>query len=208
VVYGLGDLMKKIITYSVIFSILAIILTKLFIPLFIGNPNLGSTPVVLAAVLCPWPVGIIVGIIKGIGASLWTGKWYVEFPAGVGDALMAAFTYRLSKKIKAEYAVVTGQISRYIFTSGMVALFIALMITSRWATPTINTLFSVLSQRLSNSLPALSFLTNNPGFLASFAIAWIDTSFPAVTLSIIANAIVAFVIIKILGKRLSSLIGK
>jgi len=200
--------MKKIIMYSVIFGVLAIILTKLFVPLFIGNPNLGSTPVVLAAVLCPWPVGIIVGIIKGIGASIWTGKWYVEFPAGVGDALMAAFTYRLSRKIKAEYAVVVGQLSRYIFTSGAVALFIASMVTSGWASSIINALFSSLSQRLIESLPALAFLAENPGFLASFAIVWIDTSFPAVTLSIVANAIVAFVIIKILGKKLSSLINK
>lgn len=200
--------MKKIIMYSVIFGVLAIILTKLFVPLFIGNPNLGSTPVVLAAVLCPWPVGIIVGIIKGIGASIWTGKWYVEFPAGVGDALMAAFTYRLSRTFKAEHAVVAGQLSRYICTSGAVALFIALMVTSGWTSPVINALFSSLSQRLTESLPALSFLAENPGFLASFAIVWIDTSFPAVTLSIVANAIVAFVIIKILGKRLSSLISK
>ncbi|KYK31428.1 MAG: hypothetical protein AYK19_03965 [Theionarchaea archaeon DG-70-1] len=194
---------SRIIAYSGIFGALAIVMTRLVVPLHFGNPNLGSTPVIVAAVVCPWPVGFIVGIIKGIGVSLWTGVWYIELPAGVGDALMAAFAYKLSKKIKAEYAVVAGQFSRYIFTSGMIALFIALMLASGGATPDITAVFTSLSQRLSESMPALAFLSENPGFFAFFAIIWIAISFPAVTLSIIANVIVAFVVVKVLGRRLS-----
>jgi thiamine transporter ThiT len=43
-----------------------------------GNPNFGSTPVMLAAVFLPWPVGVITGIIKGIGVSIWTGKVFAR----------------------------------------------------------------------------------------------------------------------------------
>jgi hypothetical protein len=192
---------SKIIAYSGVFGALAIVMTRLVVPLHFGNPNLGSTPVIIAAVLCPWPVGFIVGIIKGIGVSLWTGVWYIELPAGVGDALMAALAYKLSKKIQAKYAVLVGQFSRYILTSGMIALFIALMLASGGATPEITSVFSSLSERLAESMPALSFLTENPGFFGFFAILWIAISFPAVTLSIIANAFVAFVVVAVLEKK-------
>jgi ABC-type Co2+ transport system permease subunit len=42
--------------------------------------------------------------------------------AGVGDSFMAIFTNKLSKRINVLYSVIIGQISRYLFTSGMVAL--------------------------------------------------------------------------------------
>ncbi len=194
---------SKILVYSVVFGALALVMTPVIVPLPFGNPNLGSTPVIVAAVLCPWPVGFIVGIIKGIGASLWSGIWYTELPAGVGDALMAAFAYRLSKKIKAEYAVVAGQLSRYIFTSGAVALFMALMLVSGAATPDMTVAFSGISQRLSASMPVLSFLTENPGFLAFFAMIWITVTYPSVTLSIIANTVVALLAVIILKRKFS-----
>lgn len=195
---------SKTLVYSAVFGALAIVLARLVVPLPFGNPNLGSTPVIVAAVLCPWPVGFIVGIIKGIGASLWTGVWYVELPAGVGDALMAALAYKLSKKIKAEYSVVAGQLSRYVFSSGAVALFMALMLASGAATPDMTAAFSNISQRLSESLPVLSFLTKNPGFLTFFAITWITISYPSITLSIIANTVAAILIVGILKRKFLS----
>ncbi|MCP8311039.1 MAG: hypothetical protein L6N94_06040 [Candidatus Methylarchaceae archaeon HK01M] len=194
-------MISKIVVYSVIFGVLAVILTMVFLPLPIGNPNLGSTPVVIAAVLYPWPVGIIVGIIKGIGASLWTGKWYVELPGGVGDALMAVFAYKLSKRMKIRNAVIGGQLSRYIFTSGAVALLIASMISLGVATPDITNLYLDLSRRLHESAPIFSFLTENPGFLSIFSLVWIGISFPAITLSIALNTIVALSIVIIIEKK-------
>jgi hypothetical protein len=64
--------------------------------------------------------------------------------------------------------------------------------------------FSNISQRLSESLPVLSFLTKNPGFLTFFAITWITISYPSITLSIIANTVAAILIVEILKRKFLS----
>ena len=46
-------------------------------------------------------------------------KPHIEFPAGIGDAMMAVYTYYL-KRTNDLYAVLLGQFLRYVFTSGMI----------------------------------------------------------------------------------------
>ena len=49
---------------------MAIVVTMFEIRLPFGNPNFSSTPVTLAAVFLPWPVGVITGIIFNASASV------------------------------------------------------------------------------------------------------------------------------------------
>ena len=182
-----------VLTYSVIFGLIAIGLTRVLFPTPFGVPNLGSTAVVLAAVLCPWPVGPIVAIIKGIAVSAWTGVWYIEFPGGLGDAIMAVFAHRLCKQMKAEYAVIGGQLSRFIFTSGSVALFVATQLTL--GMPTVQ-------------LAALQNLGRNAGFLSYFAVAFTAITYPTVLLSVTANLVVSVVALLILQKRFPTVLKR
>jgi len=99
---------KRLIMASIIIFTLAIILPLFNITLPLGNPNLGSAPATLAAVFLPWPIGIIAGILKGIAASIFTGKWLVEMPAGIGDAMMAALTFWLAKRLNNSLAATLG----------------------------------------------------------------------------------------------------
>ncbi|MHC1604351.1 MAG: hypothetical protein ACXQTP_00040 [Candidatus Methanofastidiosia archaeon] len=118
----------KNIALAGMFGALALAATSLKVPLYFGNPNLGSTPVSVAAALLPLNVAVITGLLKGIGASLWTGQPYIEMAAGIGDAMMAAFTYFLVKRTRIDFAIVAGQLSRYIFTSGLIAISVAILI--------------------------------------------------------------------------------
>lgn len=190
------------IALMAIFGSLSLLFTQIWIPLFFGNPNLGSTPITLAAVLCPMPVGVVSGIIKGLGASFWTGQPYIEMPAGVGDALMAILTNLLSKKLKRKvYAVVAGQLSRYLFTSGVIALYIGLAVSLGSSGPEA-TILQSLQRRLLISGHLSSYL---PPIMANILIVWLAIS-PAVTLSIIGNMIVSAAVINIAGERLEELL--
>jgi hypothetical protein len=113
-----------------------------------------------------------VGIIKGTAVSIWTGVWYVEFPAGIGDVIIAAFAYLLCKKMTSEYAVIGGQLSRFIFTSGLVALFVATEVTI--GMPTVQ-------------LAAFQSLGGSADFLSYFAVAFTEITYPPSLLSVIAN---------------------
>ncbi len=112
----------KTIATAGMFGALALLATMIKVPMHFGNPNLGSMPVSVSAVLFSPGISFATGILKGIGASLWTGQPYIEMAAGIGDACMALCTYGLSRRIHAHHAIVLGQLSRYIFTSGFIAL--------------------------------------------------------------------------------------
>jgi hypothetical protein len=140
------------------------------VPMHFGNPNLGSTPVSVSAVLFTPGISFATGILKGIGASLWTGQPYIEMAAGIGDACMALCTYALSKRMKAHYAIVTGQLTRYIFTSGLIALSVSIFVK---------------------------------GDISLAGATWVAI-FPAVTLSIIANAAVALLVVQGLNDKVRS----
>jgi len=114
------------LVYVAIFGALSIVMGNIRVSFPLGSPNLGSTPVSIAAVTSPGVLAFAVGIIKGLGVSLWTGQFLIEFPAGVGDGIMAFLTSRLSRKINPIYAVIAGQLTRYVFTSGMIALSLSL----------------------------------------------------------------------------------
>lgn len=191
---------SKIVALSAIFGAVAIFCTNLWIPLFFGNPNLGSTPVTLAGVLCPLPVGVASGMIKGIGASLWTGQAFIEMPAGIGDALMAAFANYLARRWKRVYAVIAGQLSRYLFTSGMIALYLGLIASLGTSGPEAGT-FQALLKRFPWFVQSVSPL---PPLLANIMIVWVAI-FPAVTLSVAANMLVSTLVVAAAGKRIEDL---
>lgn len=192
---------SKIVAITAVFGALAIVCTQLWIPLFFGNPNLGSTPVTIAGVLCPMPVGITTGIIKGVGASLWTGQPFIEMPAGVGDALMAAFANYLARRWKKKaYAAIAGQLSRYLFTSGMIALYIGSAVSFGSSGPEAS-----VFQALLEKFPWFVKLASSPPSPISYvAIVWVAI-FPAVTLSIIANMLISTVVLVAIGERIEEL---
>ncbi len=157
----------KTIATAGMFGALALLATMIKVPMHFGNPNLGSTPVSVSAVLFPPGISFATGILKGIGASLWTGQPYIEMAAGIGDACMALCTYGLSRRMRAHHAIVLGQLSRYIFTSGLIALSVSIFVK---------------------------------GDISLAGATWVAI-FPAVTLSIIANAAVALLLVKGLGNN-------
>lgn len=118
--------------YVAIFGALSIVLSSVRVSFPLGNPNLGSTPVSISAVASPGLAAFAVGLIKGIGVSLWTGQALIEIPAGIGDGAMALLTSWLSRRTNPVLAVIAGQISRYAFTSGMIAISLCLFIPQQY----------------------------------------------------------------------------
>lgn len=194
---------SRIMAMAAAFGALAVISTALYVPLYFGNPNLGSTPVTVAAVLCPPSVGVIAGVIKGIGASIWTRQPFIEIPAGIGDALMAAFASYIARRWGKElHAAVIGQISRYIFTSGMIALYNGLAVSLGSLGPELKTF-----EGLMKGSPLFTQIASAlPPVIGNIAVIWIGI-FPAVTLSIAANSLASAVIIAAAGKRIKRLMG-
>ncbi|MEN3034992.1 MAG: hypothetical protein ABC537_01695 [Candidatus Methanosuratincola sp.] len=111
-----------ILIYVAVFGALSIVLSSIRVSFPLGNPNLGSTPVSIAASASPGLAAFAVGLIKGLGVSLWTGQALIEIPAGIGDGMMGILTSWLSRRINPVLAVAVGQLSRYFLTSGMIAL--------------------------------------------------------------------------------------
>lgn len=106
-----GSRRALLLSYTAVLGTLSIVLGWMKIPLPLGNPNLGSTPISLASVLATPSVAFAVALIKGLGVSIWTGQALIEIPAGVGDGLMAILTWWLSKRINTFAAVLIGQLS-------------------------------------------------------------------------------------------------
>jgi hypothetical protein len=169
---------KHVAITFVILLALAIILPLFNITLPFGNPNLGTTPVTLAAVYLPWYLGLITGLIKGISTAAFTGKWLVEIPAGIGDALMACFTFWAAKSMHRTIAAILGQFSRYIFTSGLIALTISTALAADW---------------ISASQAPVKGLTAD--FLHNLIISWGGISYPSITISILFNMVVSVLLI-------------
>ena len=170
---------------AAIFILLAIILPLFNIPLPIGNPNFGSTPITLAAVFLPWPFGIITALVKGITSSLFTGRFVVEISAGIGDALMALFTFWLARRWNKSLSAFIGQLSRYILTAGIVALGVSVAVATG-----IITVENAPVAGLGNS------------FFSNLSSTWLAICHPALTLSIGFNTILSVIIIAFLGKRI------
>lgn len=170
-----------VITFLILLA-LAIILPLFNISLPFGNPNLGTTPVTLAAVYLPWYMGLITGLVKGISTAAFTGRWLVEIPAGVGDALMACFTFWVARSMHKTIAAILGQLSRYIFTSGLIAL----------------TISTALAAGLINPAQApIKDLTGD--FLHNLIISWSGISYPSITISILFNFVVSVLLIMVFG---------
>ncbi|MDI9643657.1 MAG: hypothetical protein QFX35_00375 [Candidatus Verstraetearchaeota archaeon] len=150
------------LVYIALFGALSIVLTSLRVSFPLGNPNLGSTAVSVVAVASPGLSAFAVGLIKGVGASLWTGQAIIEIPAGIGDGMMGLLTSWLSRRKNPAIAVVVGQLSRYVFTSGMISL-------------------------------SLSIFQSN--LYPSFIAAW-HAMIPAITLSIVGNALISLYLVQ------------
>jgi hypothetical protein len=176
---------NRILLSAAVLIALAIVLPLFHITLPIGNPNFGSTPITLAAVFLPWPVAMIAALVKGVTTSLFTGQFLVEIPAGIGDALMALFTFRLVKHLNKSLSAFIGQVSRYILTGGMVAL---------------GTTVAMAAGMISAQTAAAQGLTSS--FFANLAASWKAIAYPALTFSILFNTLLSVIIIAALGKRI------
>jgi hypothetical protein len=159
-----GPRRSLLLAYTALLGALSIIMGLIKVPLPLGNPNLGSTPVSLSGISTPLPVPLFVGIIKGLGVSLSTGLILIELPAGIGDGIMGLFTLYLAKKINPIIAVIAGQLSRYLFTSGMIAIALG------------------ISSTLNSGLPGT--------YLNNIIYYWVGM-IPAITLSIAANTVLS-----------------
>jgi hypothetical protein len=182
---------KMVLLYAVILAVLAIVLPLLNIPLPIGNPNLGSTPTTLAALYLPWPFSIIIALIKGIASSIITGRWWVELPAGIGDAFMALFTYWLARRMHKGWAAVLGQASRVVFTGGVIALCVSAAVSLNFLTPA--------------TVPIMGLTSS---FFHDFGISWLSITCPAILLSIAANAIVVLIIVLLFSRPIEKSLKK
>jgi hypothetical protein len=173
---------NMLITFLVLLA-LAVILPMFSITLPFGNPNLGTTPVTLAGVFLPWYLGLITGLAKGLSAAAFTGRWITEIPAGVGDAVSACFTFWLARSMHKTIAAILGQLSRYIFTSGVIALTISI---------------SLAAGLISLSQAPVSGLTGS--FLTNLAVTWGSISYPSITISIMFNLVVSVLVILVCGR--------
>ncbi|MCX8169589.1 MAG: hypothetical protein N3D72_00695, partial [Candidatus Methanomethyliaceae archaeon] len=159
----------------------SIIMSSIRVSFPLGNPNLGSTPVSLSTMVLSGNAVFIVGIIKGIGVSLWTGQALLELPAGLGDGIMGVFTCFLCRKMRKTYAIILGQISRYLFTSGMIALTLGtlLLLSPDMVMPLVG---KIIPHNLQTNL-----------ILSNIIAIWL-AMVPAITASIIANALLSAII--------------
>ncbi len=186
---SLNQRRASLLSQIAVLGALSIIMSSVKVSFPLGNPNLGSTPVSLSAVLSGGYAAFIVGIIKGLGVSLWTGQALLEIPAGIGDGLMALFTSALSKRIGHLYAVILGQVSRYLFTSGMIALVLGTLAS---VSPTLLGAYALFSKITSSTAATppdwIPFLLSNIGMV------WF-AMLPAITASIVANAALSAVVV-------------
>jgi len=169
---------KRNLIFSGILAVLAILLPLFNIRLSMGNPNFGTTPVTLAAVFLPWPFTIIIGLIKGLCTAVYTGSFLVEIPAGIGDALMGLFTWFLARRWFTTLAAFVGQVSRFVVTSGLVAIAFSAAIAFKSITPA------------NAPVAGLSF-----SFFDNLAASWLAISFPAIFVSVLVNSALAIAFI-------------
>lgn len=182
---------KMVWIYGLILAVLAVILPLINIPLPIGNPNLGSSPATLAALYLPWPVCIIIALIKGIAASIITVRVWVEMPAGIGDALMAIFTWWMARHMYKSWAALLGQASRVVFTSGVVAICVSAAVALNFLTP---------------AAAPIKGLTAS--FIPDLGISWLGITLPAILLSIAVNAIFSLIIVLLFSKPIENSLRK
>jgi hypothetical protein len=172
-----------IIAYSLVFIALAGVLPGFHLVLPIGSTDFSSAPVTVAAVLLPWPVAVLAGIIKGIGSALWGGSFLIEVPAGLGEALAALFTCWLVKRWQRYPAVIGGQISRFIFSGGIVSLFVGLGVAYGAISPGLSPIGNLTASAWQN-----------------ISIVFKDISYPTMVLSVGVNLITALFAVWLLGE--------
>jgi hypothetical protein len=182
---------KMVWIYALVLAILAVVLPLFNIPLTVGNPNLGSTPATLAAIYLPWPFCIVIALIKGISASIFTGRVWVEMLAGTGDAFMALFTFWLVKHMHKGWAAGLGQASRIVFTSGTVALGVS------------------IGQALNLFTPATAPVPGlTPSFLSNIGISWYAMTVWAIVISAAVNGLVSVIVVLLFSRPIENSLKK
>lgn len=193
---------SKILALTAIFGAIAVMLSFINIPFPpFGDVTPASTPVSVISTAAPSIVGIGASLIKGVGISMWTGNWFMEIPVGIGDAFMAAFTYYLAKKwFRRTYSVTLGQLSRFLFTSGAVALYVGIIISTGIPSP----LGGDVVAKFNSYAGKLGIAATSQSFLYSVAIVWL-ARFPSMALSILLNAILSILVVRSLQDQLNKL---
>lgn len=111
---------------------------------------------------------------------------------------LAAFTHYLTKKrVKPMFAVIAGQLSRYLFTSGMVALYISAIVSTGIPSPLVGDVIAKFSKYAGN----MGFIPASQPFLLCMAIVWL-ARFPSMTLSILVNSFLSVLLIRSAGNQL------
>jgi hypothetical protein len=194
----------KILVLVAMFGSLAFLLTFIYVsfPPW-GDVTPATTPISVISTVAPWPIGVCASLIKGVGASIWTGEWFMEIPVGIGDSLMSAFTYFLvKKKVTRTHAAIVGQLSRYLFTSGIVALYIGTVASIGIPSP----LGGDIIGKLNNYGQKIGFNLSSPFFFSSVSIVWL-ARVPAMTISILVNILLSVLILRTAGKQISAFIN-
>jgi hypothetical protein len=167
-----------------------------------GDVTPASTPLSIVSPITPYYVGIIASLIKGMGISMWTGKWFIELPVGIGDSAMAGFTKYLSLKINPKIAIIIGQLSRYVFTSGIVSFYIGIILFFNLPSPLggdVYGKFQTYSDRINN-------IHNDGSFFSIISIVWLARA-PSMTLSILLNTILSFLLFIPVQKIISKIMN-
>jgi hypothetical protein len=100
---------------------------------------------------------------------------------------MAIFTYWLARHMQKGWAVVLGQFSRIIFTSGAVALCISLALAFNLLTPATSPIAGMTSS-----------------FISNLGTSWLSMTVWAIILSATVNAIVSLVIVLLLTRTVEN----
>jgi hypothetical protein len=183
----------KLLALMAVFGSLSIVLSFIYFALPPwGDVTPASAPISVVSAIAPFPVGTGAAIIKGVGISAWTGDWFIELPVGVGDSMMAAFTYYLvKKKMRADRAIVLGQLSRFLFTSGVVALYVGAVVSLGIPSP----LGGDVIGKFTSYAGRIGLDLSNYPFLLCMAVVWV-ARFPSMALSILLNSILSVIIIR------------
>jgi hypothetical protein len=181
---------RKNLILGAILAAFAILLPLFNVRLSMGNPNFGTTPVTLAGIFLPWPFAVIIGLIKGISTAVYTGRFLVELPVGVGDALMGLFTAFLARRWYTTLAAFVGQLSRFVFSAGLMAIVVSIAIAMNSITPA------------NAPVTGLSF-----SFWDNIGASWLSISFPAIFISMLVNAAASIAVILLFDRFIYKFLG-
>ena len=102
---------------------------------------------------------------------------------------------------KTTYAIIGGQLSRYLFTSSVVALYISTIVSTGIPSP----LGGDIIAKFNSYAGKVGANPSYNSFLSNVAIVWL-ARFPSMTLSILVNAFLSVFVIRTVGVQLREFI--